>query len=273
MRSRVLTAIGLIPFVLGTFFCASIWPLLLLAGVVAILCALELQTLLKRPSPSFGALYGVLMCLIVAPGPISALAPPNAGLGFGLGGALIGVAAVLYASRLAKDSVVKWILADLVSVLWFMMPLWCLLELHKMIPHGSSWVFANPILMAVVPLWGGDTAAIFAGKAFGKHPLAPKISPKKTVEGGIANLLACCLVALPLGTWIGYSWPVSLACGAAAGIFGQVGDLFESYVKRQAGVKDSGSLLPGHGGLLDRIDSVLFTAPIVYAILTFFKLQ
>jgi len=125
--------------------------------------------------------------------------------------------------------------------------------------------------MAIVPLWGGDTAGIFVGKAFGRRLLAPKISPKKTVEGAIANLFACPLVSIPLGLAIGLSWEAGAACGLAAGTFGQLGDLFESYVKRQAGVKDSGSLLPGHGGLLDRVDSLLFTAPIVFAILNLIK--
>lgn len=122
--------------------------------------------------------------------------------------------------------------------------------------------------MAVVPLWGGDTAAYFVGKSFGKRLLAPKISPKKTIEGGIANVLACLLVASLLGPHLGFVLPISCAVGLAAGVLGQAGDLFESHLKRQAGVKDSGSILPGHGGMLDRIDSILFTAPFVALLLS-----
>jgi phosphatidate cytidylyltransferase len=123
--------------------------------------------------------------------------------------------------------------------------------------------------MSIVPLWGGDTAAIFVGRWIGKHPLAPSISPQKTIEGGVANLLACVLVAVVLGALLAISWPASLACGLVAGVFGQAGDLFESALKRRAGLKDSGALLPGHGGLLDRIDSILFTATPVLAILSY----
>ena len=121
--------------------------------------------------------------------------------------------------------------------------------------------------MALVPVWAGDIAAIFAGKAFGKHPLAPKISPKKTVEGSVANLLAAVATAWLLGRFLGLSDARSLGAGVAVGILGQAGDLFESWLKRRADVKDSGTLLPGHGGVLDRIDSVLFAAPAVALIL------
>jgi phosphatidate cytidylyltransferase len=87
--------------------------------------------------------------------------------------------------------------------------------------------------------------------------LAPAISPKKTWEGAIANLIASCFAGLIVGLLLGYSAGIGLACGAAVGIVGQLGDLFESALKRSAGQKDSGSLLPGHGGLLDRIDSLI----------------
>jgi phosphatidate cytidylyltransferase len=127
-------------------------------------------------------------------------------------------------------------------------------------PSFGPFRWDAPVLIALLPLWAGDSAAIFAGKAFGKHPLAPSISPKKTWEGGIANFLACVLTAYGVGQWIGLPVPHSLAIGASTGILGQVGDLFESWLKRKAGVKDSGTILPGHGGFLDRLDSLLFTA-------------
>jgi phosphatidate cytidylyltransferase len=121
--------------------------------------------------------------------------------------------------------------------------------------------------MALAPLWVGDTAAIFVGRAIGKHPLLPKISPKKTVEGAVANLMGCVLAAIALGALLAEPIAVSAAVGLAAGVFGQAGDLFESHIKRRAGVKDSGTILPGHGGLLDRVDSLLFTAPVVVLLL------
>ena len=126
------------------------------------------------------------------------------------------------------------------------------------------------ILTAAIPIWAGDTAAIFAGKAFGKHKLAPSISPNKTWEGSIANLLAAIGAAAALGYFLKYPMDKMLLLGVSCGVIGQLGDLFESYLKRQAGVKDSGKLLPGHGGVFDRLDSLLMTAPFSYWILSSF---
>lgn len=127
-----------------------------------------------------------------------------------------------------------------------------------------------PILTAAIPIWAGDTAAIFAGKAFGKHKLAPSISPNKTWEGSIANLLAAVVAAAALGYFLKYPMDKMILLGVSCGVIGQLGDLFESYLKRQAGVKDSGNLLPGHGGVFDRLDSLLMTAPFSYWILSSF---
>ena len=154
--------------------------------------------------------------------------------------------------------------AALASLVWVGIPIASLSILHWVGVSSDvvlgPWRWDVPVLIALLPLWAGDSAAIFAGKAFGKHPLAPSISPKKTWEGGIANFLACVLTAYGVGLWIGLPVIHSLAIGASTGILGQVGDLFESWLKRKAGVKDSGTILPGHGGFLDRLDSMLFTA-------------
>ena len=134
---------------------------------------------------------------------------------------------------------------------------------------GLSALFP-PVLVAAIPIWAGDTAAIFAGKAFGKHKLAPSISPNKTWEGSIANLLAAIGAAATLGYFLKYPMDKMLLLGVSCGVIGQLGDLFESYLKRQAGLKDSGNLLPGHGGVFDRLDSLLMTAPFSYWILSSF---
>ncbi|HKG20268.1 MAG TPA: phosphatidate cytidylyltransferase [Blastocatellia bacterium] len=111
-----------------------------------------------------------------------------------------------------------------------------------------------------------DTGAYYAGRALGRHKLAPRISPGKTVEGSVGGFLAAVITG-PLCKLIFFpeiSIAHAAALGAALGILGQVGDLAESMLKRGAGVKDSGNLLPGHGGMLDRVDSILFCAPVVY---------
>jgi phosphatidate cytidylyltransferase len=141
------------------------------------------------------------------------------------------------------------------------------LYLHGRGAGSQPWQWSAPVFLALAPLWVGDSAAIFVGRAIGKHPLLPKVSPKKTVEGAAANLVGCILAAVGLGALLGEPLALSAAAGLAAGVFGQAGDLFESYIKRRAGVKDSGTILPGHGGLLDRVDSLLFTAPVVVVLL------
>ncbi len=129
---------------------------------------------------------------------------------------------------------------------------------------GIAWIF---FLLCIV--FAGDTAAYYVGSYLGRHPLCPSVSPKKTVEGSIGGLFANIGVGL-LFKFIFFpllSWGGSLLFFLSVGIAGQVGDLFESVLKRSANVKDSGAILPGHGGILDRIDALLFAAPVAY----FFK--
>lgn len=119
-------------------------------------------------------------------------------------------------------------------------------------------------------VWANDAFAFLVGSRFGKHKLVPKISPKKSWEGlfgGLAGSVAiwCVLVLLMPGGQL--TWPVAVACGVVCGLTGVIGDLVESRIKRGAGVKDSGNLIPGHGGLLDRSDSMLFVSITAYFML------
>jgi phosphatidate cytidylyltransferase len=123
------------------------------------------------------------------------------------------------------------------------------------------------ILIAVVGPWISDSGAYFAGRFFGRHLLFPSLSPKKTVEGGIGGLLLTMLVVAPVAyLLLDFSLIEGLLIGAVVSIASQSGDLFESSLKRILDVKDLGNFLPGHGGVLDRVDSLLFTAPAVYYI-------
>lgn len=120
------------------------------------------------------------------------------------------------------------------------------------------------LLLVMLGTWAADTGAYFIGTKWGRHKLAPAISPNKSVEGAVGGILLAALAAqyvnnrLQIGLLPG--WVLGIVIGIAAG----VGDLFESALKREAGVKDAGWILPGHGGVLDRIDSLLFTVPVVY---------
>ena len=121
-------------------------------------------------------------------------------------------------------------------------------------------------------IWAGDTGAYFGGRRYGKRKLYPEISPKKTVEGSVAGLLSGLGVAViyKLLLFRGANWGAILIIPLLVGAVAQTGDLVESFIKRAFGVKDSGTLLPGHGGFLDRFDSVIFGLPVMYACLRMF---
>ena len=120
------------------------------------------------------------------------------------------------------------------------------------------------LLFALVITWAADTVAYFAGRAFGKHPLAPHISPKKTWEGSIAGVAGSLLVGYLFHFWLTIPVGHLLAMAFVGNVAGQMGDLLESACKRSAGVKDSGGLLPGHGGILDRIDALILCIPVIW---------
>jgi len=131
-------------------------------------------------------------------------------------------------------------------------------------PHGVAWIF---FLLFIV--FAGDVGAFYAGKFFGRHKLSPSISPGKTIEGSAGGMLLCILVGyifmrlfLPH-----HNVPMIFLLFVGVNISAQIGDLFESQLKRAGNIKDSGTILPGHGGILDRIDALLFAAPVAY----FFK--
>jgi phosphatidate cytidylyltransferase len=130
--------------------------------------------------------------------------------------------------------------------------------------HGSGTQGPMLLLFAMVIIWVGDTTAYFVGRSIGKHPLAPHLSPKKTWEGTVASFLGSLIVAMVFARYMTVPLPHLLAMAAVGNVAGQVGDLLESAYKRSAGIKDSGSILPGHGGVLDRIDALILAIPVVW---------
>jgi phosphatidate cytidylyltransferase len=132
--------------------------------------------------------------------------------------------------------------------------------MHRL-ERGKAW-----ILFTLVVVYFGDTTAFYVGRALGRKKLAPQISPAKTVEGGLGAVGGSLAGSLffKFSFFSQLALPHAFALGLGVGVIGQTGDLFESLIKRSARVKDSGMLIPGHGGLLDRIDSVLFATPFVY---------
>jgi phosphatidate cytidylyltransferase len=130
--------------------------------------------------------------------------------------------------------------------------------------HGVGTQGPVLLLFVLVITWVGDSAAYFVGRSLGKHPLAPHLSPKKTWEGTVASFLGSLIVAIVFARFMTVPLPHLLGMAAVGNVAGQVGDLLESAYKRSAGIKDSGSLLPGHGGVLDRIDALILAIPVVW---------
>lgn len=152
-----------------------------------------------------------------------------------------------------------WLLGIL-GILVLVPPWLSMVLIHGRAPAGGALV-----LMLLVLIWGADSGAYFAGRAWGKNRLAPLVSPGKTWEGVYGALAIAAVVAVSGGFWLGLDWRTGVTLvllSFLTVLFSIIGDLFESAIKRLAGVKDSGQLIPGHGGMLDRIDSITAAAPV-----------
>jgi phosphatidate cytidylyltransferase len=246
---RVLTALVAIPIVLALTLFAPDWVFALSVGFVAALAAEEFMVL------------GVA-CGIGRPGKWFVLPVAMVGASF-MGGAdwvltSLGFSVLLLLTVIVFSGTLERALAC--SAIGLGAVLYCGFTLGFLVLLPRELVL---LLFAVI--WVGDSAAYYVGRAFGRRPLAPGISPKKTVEGAIAGLVGSMLI----GGFVGVVFlgepllSVTLISGATA-VIGQIGDLAESAMKRSAGVKDSSSILPGHGGILDRLDSLFFAAPVFY---------
>lgn len=151
----------------------------------------------------------------------------------------------------------------LLAEVFLALPLFFLYRLKELGPY-------LPLVLLLI-IWASDTAAYALGKTMGRHKLAPAISPKKTYEGLVGAMAGAALVTLLFKNMLDMSLPTSILVGAFIGVLGQLGDMLESVAKRVCEVKDSSGLIPGHGGLLDRIDSFLLTAPFLYHCLAGFR--
>lgn len=244
-----------IPIILGLLFEAPRYWFALVAAVVGLVGGGELAAMVLRGQ------RGLQTWLVLATGitasvlVIATRADVLLTLFFGV--ILVGaVATLLRPGPLDRaDRAMGWLIA---GPLYIGGGLAAVAKLHQL-EGGGTWVVLSMMLA-----WGSDTGAYFAGRAFGRRKLYPKVSPKKTVEGALGGLAAA--VAMAIG--VHFAWlptltvPHAVALAVIAGAVGQSGDLCISLIKRATGVKDSGFIIPGHGGLLDRIDALLFTAPI-----------
>ncbi|MCB1055128.1 MAG: phosphatidate cytidylyltransferase [Acidobacteria bacterium] len=168
----------------------------------------------------------------------------------------VGLATVVLLARTPVRDSLPAVGALAFGTLYFGVPLASLVRLQ----HIDPWL----LVLALAIVWAGDVAALYAGRAFGRRRLAPVVSPNKTWAGAVAGFIAGLAVVAAWSAWhLGaVSWPL-MAVGAATACAAQLGDLVESMFKRGAGVKDSGQILPGHGGMFDRLDALLFGAPVM----------
>ena len=258
--ARIISAVVLIPLALLAVLFAP--PPLFLAGIgiIGTACLYEYFGLVRsmkfqvQPWSGYVIFWVLLLAFRHSRFPTSAVL------------AIASIALILSAMgrrRLPVQDRTLGLMAELFGVFY------CVLFLYPAIPirydfgdkTGLQW-----ILMLLCTVWAGDTFALLFGKTIGRHPFAPVLSPKKTNEGSIAGLLGGMVIAVALQYFFFPELPLPhvLAASILLGIFGQLGDLAESMLKRAAGIKDSSNLIPGHGGVLDRMDSLLFAFPVLY---------
>jgi len=245
---RVLTAAVAIPFVVFITVFSPDWLFAFVIGLVCALAVDEFLSLAERKGIGRPGRWFLVPSALVA---ISFLGGANWVITAFALSALTLMTAMIFSERI--ETVLGRVGMGLGGVAY------CSLTLGFIIMMPREQVL---LLFAII--WVGDSAAYYVGRAFGRHSLAAKVSPKKTIEGAAAGLIGSVVAGVFGALSLREPWLQVAGISAATAIAGQVGDLAESVLKRSAGVKDSSSILPGHGGILDRLDSLFFAAPVFY---------
>ena len=243
--TRVLSGVVLGAGALVAILFLPFLALRVLAIVIAALAASEYFAI--SGSDRSGIAGPLVACAIVGAGGFATL-------GFvGVTALVLGVLLVM-----ARNAPIQSAAASAFATVYIGMPLGMLTAVHGTFGAAATLMMIGTIVVS-------DSAQYYTGRAFGRHPLAPTISPKKTIEGAIGGVVFGTLFVVGMGAYLFGLRPVNaVPFGLAVVVLGIIGDLFESRLKRAAGVKDSSSLIPGHGGVLDRIDALLFAAPAFY---------
>ncbi|MGA9527424.1 MAG: phosphatidate cytidylyltransferase [Terriglobales bacterium] len=290
MITRIATAVVLIPLVLLLVLKAPAYLLVIVSAAVALLAIAEFLKLTShysvQPLSTLTYAYVVLFFVfqIIATSNRTPLVETTSTIyGIALAAALAPFIFLTAAMRRPDLSTgYPAAAASTFAFAYIAIPMALLVEIRRQ-PAGAIWV-----IFTLLCVWAGDIFAYFIGKAVGRHRMSPEVSPKKTWEGAIASILASVIIG---ALWFQHApqlsaallriglidrrdgifgleqpqlWPI-VTLAAVVNIAAQLGDLVESLIKRGAGVKDSGSILPGHGGMLDRIDAMLFAVPVVWA--------
>lgn len=262
---RVLSALILIPAVVGTVWFLPPVATLVLASLAAALAFVEyadIAAALEARVPRVPVAAAVIAaCVAVATADTSAAVVLMA--------AVIVVGALAVASGQPGPAILRDASAALFPMLYIGLPLGALAAVRAL-PSGRE-----AVLLLMITIVVSDSAQYYTGRALGRRPLAPAISPKKTMEGAAGGFVFGTAAMAAAGGWV---FPdagagMLVLVGATTVALGIVGDLFESLLKRSAGVKDSSALIPGHGGVLDRIDSWLFAAPVYYVFVRYLQFR
>ncbi|HYH08100.1 MAG TPA: phosphatidate cytidylyltransferase [Thermoanaerobaculia bacterium] len=255
--AREITAIVLAPLVIWLIGWAPAYAYNIAMAIIAVLAMYEFLDLGRHK----GYAVPIPLCVAIMLVIIAAFVIEDLSVEFGMFAALLLIpASYVFSKKPLEDSLPSSAIAVLATTYVGMLS-GSLIRLRHDFDVGWKLVF---FLLLVV--WLGDSGAYYVGKTFGKHKLSPRISPKKTIEGLMGGIGASIITALVVHFTFFPEFPLlhAIIAGCILSFAGVVGDLAESMWKRSADVKDSGTLLPGHGGFLDRFDSILFTAPILY---------
>jgi phosphatidate cytidylyltransferase len=258
---RAISAVVLLPLAIWLTWVGG-WPFAGLVGVAAASCAVELLLMAGplRAAEWYGVAVTGLIPLMAAVNRSGGFLPSWAGLVLSMATLLL-LVILLFAHGDQGEVPAR---AGRVTLAWFYCGVLAATLVGLRLQGGTGWV-----VLAFVLTWANDTTAYFAGLLFGKHKLYERVSPKKTWEGFAGGAVGSLVGALVIRATMLQELPVpaALLLGLGAAVLGPLGDFTESLLKRAAGVKDSGKLIPGHGGLLDRIDALLFVVPWVYLFL------
>jgi len=256
--ARIVTAIAGIPLVLGLAWLGG-WYFYALRSVIALLSVHELVRMLHGVNWPINGVWAQILSICVLMRPVL----PDWELWM-LAGAL---AFSVFLLRTGPDRWLERMAGTLLGAVYPVLFISYLIDVHwgaaeMMGSQSAFWL----VLMLLCLIWATDTGAYYTGKTFGKHKLAPSISPNKTWEGSVGGLVLAIVVAGLFKEYLlpDLTWMDAIVLAVLGGVWGQLGDLLESALKRNVGVKDSGKMLPGHGGMLDRFDSLIFTAPAYY---------
>lgn len=258
MSKRVITALIAAPIITACVYYGGI-PFLALVLILAIASINEFYNLMKakdfHPAYWVGNFFTIFFIVFAYYGLKKSWEPAHSAIL--TGSALVTMIATLYLKQRPKEAIVDIAvtLLGMIYIGWFFS---YFLFIRALTDHGAYLMF----MMATI--WALDVVAFLVGRRFGKHKLFPSVSPKKSIEGAVAGFIVCLIAAVIFGHYAGFDLAHSLVLGGIIGIVAQLSDLVESLIKRDAGVKDSSHIMPGHGGVLDRMDSFIFAAPVVY---------